>query len=162
MVLRRAVFSGMQRSPKNAEILRNVFAILKRGGLEEAQLEMIGSPYKEMLPVRWAIVLGMEKLCAALGLQHPLDTTGIFSEERLKSESAGMRKKVDELLRLYGRRSKAKEGRHELKTHVSNALEWFCGCGLKIHSESSWVNGRAKKTYEYSVEVQDAYVSAVS
>ena len=134
--LRAAVFNGMQANPKNLETLLNVFVILNRGGVEEAERELSGNPYKEMLPTRWAIVQGMGELCAALGLKHPLDTSKRFSAATLNSDSAGVKRKVLELLRLFGKKSRATEGRHELKTHVGNVLEEFCGCNLKAHTIS--------------------------
>ena len=155
--LRAAVFNGMQASPKNLEILLNVFAILKRGGVEEAERELSGNPYKEMLPVRWAIVQGMGKLCTALGLEHPLDTSKRFSAATLNSESAGVKGIVQELLQLCGKKSRATEGRHELKTHVGNILEEFRGCDLGVHEKKYWVNGRTLKDYEYSVVIKDPY-----
>ena len=155
------MFNGMQGSPKNLEILLNVFAILKRGGVEEAERELSGNPYKEMLPVRWAIVQGVEKLCAALGLQHPLDTSKRFSEANLKSESAGVERIVRELLRLYGKKSRAVEGRHEMKTHVGNILEEFCGCDLEVHTTTNKIDGKLERSYEYSVKLVDPFVGTV-
>jgi hypothetical protein len=158
----------MQESPKNLETLLNVFVILNRGGVEEAERELSGNPYKEMLPVRWAIVQAMEKLCAALGLEHPVDTSKRFSEATLKSESAGVKRIVRELLRLYGKKCRAVEGRHELKTHVGNVLEEFCGCDLKIHTvcvfhtHTVWVNGKNEKKYEYSVDIMEGYANDVN
>lgn len=111
--------------------------------------------------MRWAIVQAMEKLCAALGLQHPLDTSKRFSEANLKSESAGVERMVRELLRLYGKKSRAVEGRHELKTHVGNVLEEFCGCDLKVHTVCVWMNGKNEKKYEYSVDIKEAYANDV-
>ncbi|CAL5224986.1 g7764 [Coccomyxa viridis] len=156
--LRAAVFDGMQANPKNLETLLNVFVILKRGGEEEAERELSGNPYKEMLPTRWAIVQGVEELCAALGLQHPLDTSKRFSEATLKSESAGVKPLVRELLRLYGKKSRAVEGCHELKTHVGNVLMEFCGCNLEVHEMIHKRGGRVEKSYEYSVKVDDSFV----
>ena len=159
--LRAAVFNGMQESPKNLETLLNVFVILNRGGLEEAERELSGNPYKEMLPTRWAIVRVMETLCAALGLEHPLDTSKRFSAATLNSESAGVKGIVRELLQLCGTKSRAVEGRHELKTHVGNVLEEFCGCNLKAHTVSVWANGKSDKEYSYSVEIKDAFAGLV-
>ena len=159
--LRAAVFIGMQESPKNLETLLNMFAILNRGGVEEAERELSGNPYKEMLPTRWAIVQGVEKLCAALGLDRPLDSSKKFSEATLNSKLAGVKGKVQELLRLYGKKSRATEWRHELKTHVINVLEEFCGCDLGVHETKYWVNGRTMKDYEYSVVIKDPYAKDV-
>ena len=159
--LRAAVFNGMQANPKNLETLLNVFVILNRGGLEEAERELSGNPYKEMLPTRWAIVRAMETLCAALGLEHPLDTTKRFSAATLNSEMAGVKGIVQELLQLCGTKSRAVEGRHELKTHVGNVLEEFCGCNVKAHTVSVWANGRSDKEYSYSVEIKDAFAGLV-
>ena len=155
--LRAAVFNGMQANSRNLETLLNVFVNLKRGDVEEAERELSGNPYKEMLPTRWAIVQGVENLCTALGLQHPLDTTKRFSEATLKSESAGVKRVVRELLRLYGKKSRAVEVRHELKTHVGNVLEEFCGCDLQVHERIHWVDGRTMRDYEYSIEIKDPY-----
>ena len=160
--LRAAVFNGVQANPKNLETLLNVFVILKRGDVEEAERELSGNPYKEMLPTRWAIVRGMKKLCAALGLEHPLDTSKRFSEATLNSKSAGVKEMVQELLRLYGKKSRAIEGRHELKTHVGNVLEEFCGCNLKVHTtETKKIDGKLERVYEYSVKVVDPFVQSV-
>ena len=107
-----------------------------------------------MLPTRWAIVQGMGELCAALGLKHPLDTSKRFSAATLNSDSAGVKGKVLELLRLFGKKSRATEGRHELKTHIGNVLEEFFGCNLKAHTISVWVDGKSDKEYSYYVEVK--------
>ena len=155
--LRAAVFNGMQENPKNLETLLNVFVILNRGDVEEAERELSGNPYKEMLPVRWAIVRVIKNLCAALGLEHPLDTSKRFSEATLNSKSAGVKQMVRELLQLYGTKSRATEGPHELKTHVGNVLGNFCGCDLEVHEKKHWVAGRTVRDYEYSVEIKDPY-----
>ena len=160
--LRAAVFNGMQANPKNLETLLNMFAILKRGGVEEAERELSGNPYKEMLPTRWAIVQGVENLCTSLGLQHPLDTSERFSAATLTSESVGVKGIVQELLRLCGTKSRATEGPHELKTHVGNVLEDFCGCDLEVHEKKHWVDGRTVKDYEYSVRIKDPYAMDVN
>jgi len=157
-MFRAAVF---QANPKNLETLLNMFAILKRGGVEEAERELSGNPYKEMLPTRWAIVQGVENLCTALGLQHPQDTSKRFSAATLNSESAGVKGIVQELLRLCGTKSRATEGPHELKTHVGNVLEDFCGCDLEVHEKKHWVDGRTVKDYAYSVRIKDPYAMDV-
>lgn len=159
--LRAAVFNGMQETPKNLETLLNVFVIVYRGDVEEAERELSGNPYKEMLATRWAIVRGMKKLCAALGLEHALDTSKRFSEATLNSESAGVKGIVRELFRLYGKKSRAIEGRHELKTHVGNVLGEFCGCDMKAHEKLHKRDGRVEKSYEYSVRIKDPYARDV-
>jgi hypothetical protein len=160
--LRAAVFNGVQANPKNLETLLNVFVILKRGDVEEAERELSGNPYKEMLPTRWAIVRGMKKLCSALGLEHALDTSKRFSAATLNSESAGVKGIVRELLQLCGTKSRAVEGPHELKTHVGNVLEEFCGCNLKVHTtETKKIDGKLERVYEYSVKVVDPFVQSV-
>ncbi|CAK0765188.1 hypothetical protein CVIRNUC_003233 [Coccomyxa viridis] len=159
--LRAAVFNGMQANSRNLETLLNVFVILKRGDVEEAERELSGNPYKEMLPTRWAIVRGMKNLCAALGLEHALDTSKRFSEATLNSEAAGVKAIVGELLRLYGKKSRAVEGRHELKTHLCNVLGEFCGCDLQAHEKLHKRDGRVEKSYKYSVRIKDTYATDV-
>ena len=62
---------------------------------------------------------------------------------------------VRELLRLYGKKSRAVEGRHELKTHIGNVLEEFCECDLQAHEKLHWVeDDRVEKSYEYSIRDQ--------
>ena len=103
------------------------------------------------------IVQGVEKLCAALGLDQPLDSPTRFSEANLNSESACVKNMVKELLQLSGKMSRATGWRHGLKTTVIYVLEEVCGCNLGKHGKKIWVDGRTEKDHEYSVVIKDPY-----